>query len=137
MRRGRRSSGGRQYDAPIVPRETPRPAPREARWDYSWTLDRLRRSQPDPFVGLIPAELRAQQFQAPQVRQVSRRAAPRNIYVGDFLVDRSTGEIVGRQEVVVSDPCARSKDDRRSAVIRSGHGGVNGVRKYAKHKECK
>lgn len=69
---------------------------------------------------------------------------------GFMLMDPETGEISGqtraallqeeplreRKRTQPYDPCQDSKEQRRAAVLRSGHGGINGIRNYSKHKDC-
>jgi len=138
LKRGRRSTGGPPSDGFVgvnVVRRVPPPS-REAAWNRSYTLERIRSSQPDPFAALIPASLReGRAIPPPPTAQVSRRGAfPQS----HFLVDTRTGEIkaASHDKRKLEVHRCKSKDDRRHFVISSGHGGVNNIRKYSKHEDC-
>jgi len=159
--KGRKSSGGTRFDPKrdftarlpggetvrVVVRKRPAslvPADQRNAWDYSWTLERLRGSQPDPFKKLVPVSLRNLNIVKRDLVATRPRIAPppraELRRVGDDLVDTRTGEIVEKKVIAGRDhyrsECERAKQDKRHFVISSGHGGNNGVRKYSKPKGC-
>lgn len=112
-------------------------------WDPSWTLARLRMSQTNPFVKLIPSSLRdTRQSSRPQTfaaRDTSRRQPFVYVDKGGILIDARSGEIMSAKRVaerLQQDDCRKARNARRHSIISSGHGGRNGVREYSKHKEC-
>jgi len=118
------------------------PKDRYSAWDFSWTLDRLRQSQPNPLVNLIPQRLRGPHPQS--FSSARRRSENRNkpfVYVdkGGILIDARTGEIMSAKRVaerLTEDPCRKSREARRASILSSGYGGRNGFTDYTKHKEC-
>jgi len=124
-------------------RRTSIPRDRYAAWDFSWTLDRLRASQPNPFVNLVPRSLRGphpQSFSSARRRSENRNGKP-FVYVdqGGVLIDARTGEILSAKRVaerLTEDPCRKAREARRASILSSGYGGRNGFTDYSKHKEC-
>ncbi|UDN67662.1 hypothetical protein [robinz microvirus RP_86] len=110
---------------------------REAFWDRRYTLEVIRRSQPDPFIKLIPPEFVPQTFtltpaqrrpsSVPRVNLVAAKRPPR-FSDGRYAVDKRTGEILDHR-------CA-DKETRRHIIIVSGHGGRNGQTNYSQRKPC-
>lgn len=136
MSRGNRSTRAGSDPVPQFSRQrTDR-----AGWDYRYTLERIRATQADPFIKLIPPELNRYRLAAPRRQAEPKASAPEP----SFLVDQRTGEIVrstypGEEFApgVVDRHCRQKKQDRRHFVIVSGHGGRNGVRNYKPRSECK
>jgi len=145
---GKRSSRGREYENvayhPQFGRMTQRtfnriyatlPADRPMDpWLMRRTLASITANQP------VSAAVQAARNLPRQVA-IPRARQQRFVYtkVGDAFVDVRTGEILKAKTVAereLTDPCRQSKDDRRGSLLASGHGGINGVRNYRKHKEC-
>lgn len=145
MRKKRKSSkAGSSRPGFEIRRVSAIPKDRFAAWDFSWTLQRLRQSQPNPFVKLIPSSLRDTRQSTVSQRFVGtafhKTRAP-FVYVdkGGILVDARTGEMLSAKKVaerLQQDDCRKAREARRHSIISSGHGGRNGVREYSKHKEC-
>lgn len=113
--------------------------------DHGWTLDRIRRSQPDPLVKLFqpvrhllpPPPITLSTPAGHNLATTRSRAVTAQRYLQATLegltqkpnVDKNTGEIHDID-------CERAKDRRKAVIIHTGHGGRNGVTNYKPRRPC-
>jgi len=145
--RNRKSRGGRAYEAVPVHPVFGAITPRTFQAIYAALPEAPRRTwanPPDPRRGISAFPQSVAVRSIPRQVQVPR-GGPRGgrfVYLqqpGGALIDARTGEILSAKRVaerVATDPCRRSKDNRRAAVLAGGYGGTNGFRNYKPHSEC-